>query len=196
MKERQEKYVNRCPLAFGSQILTLIMMGQNSSEEYDNALIYIFSTVLVLLCTALTFRLKYFSQRNAQLTKDLADATFRLDLAQQSVSILESELERKTFQAPAKSMHPLRKAEEKIPAHYGADSAEDRIQNYLQDTGAMLIQEDQVIQWMDYEKKVSLFSEELKELQAFLNSASIEKHLSKQEMLKTTMFLVQKMTEL
>lgn len=159
-------------------------------EEYQEILLTTLTSILAVVYAVLYLKLRICLQRNAQLTKDLASAGFRLDLAQESVSMLESELERKTFQIPAKSAQPVRKAEEKkIPAHHG--EAEE-FQNYLEDAGAMIIQEDQVSHWMKCEAKLSVLQESLAELQTLLNSSG---RLPKQEIVKTATFLVQKMSE-
>ena len=173
------------------------MIGLQPHSEQEVAVIpAILISLLALACTCLALKLRQCLQQTAQLTKELASANFRLDLAQQSVSILESELERKTFNIPVKSAQPVKKTEEKkIPAHYVESSKEDEIQNYLEDSGAMIIQEDQVGRWINCERKLSTLEQELKELQYLLNSPRKKRELPRAEIFKTTVFLVDKMLE-
>ncbi len=169
------------------------MFSLHSDSEHGIATIHaIFTSLLVLVCTGLALKLKHVFQRNVQLKMELANVAFALDLAEQSVSILESELERKTFTMPVKAAQPLRTTEErKIPAHYG-DSKEGIIQNYLEDSGSMIIQEELVGRWINNERKLSSLEEELKELHRILNSSG---KLPKSEIFKTSLFLVDKMLD-
>ena len=92
---------------------------------------------------------------------------------------------------PVKAAQPLRTTEErKIPAHY--DSKEGIIQNYLEDSGSMIIQEELVGRWINNERKLSSLEEELKELHRILNSSG---KLPKSEIFKTSLFLVDKMLD-
>jgi hypothetical protein len=161
-----------------------------SLQEHGIATIHaIFTSLLVLVCTGLALKLKHVFQRNVQLKMELANVAFALDLAEQSVSILESELERKTFTMPVKTLRTT--DERKIPAHYG-DSKEKIIQNYLEDSGSMIIQEELVGRWINNERKLSSLEEELKELHRILNSSG---KLPKSEIFKTSLFLVDKMLD-
>jgi len=176
------------------------MIGLQPHSQQEIALIPpVLTSLLALICTCLALKLRQCLQQTAQLTKELASANFRLDLAQQSLSILESELERKTFSVPVKSAQSVKKTEEKkILAHYSESSAaskEDEIQNYLEDSGAMIIQEDQVGRWVNCERKLSILEQGLKELHHLLNSPRKKRELPRAEIFKTAVFLVDKMLE-
>lgn len=162
-----------------------------------NYLLKTFVAMLSMLSLGLGMMLNVSRRGKAQMKKYLDDTNFKLEMAQHSMSILESELQRKmTQQGKVTRLSACSTVklldEPKILAHY--DTTEDAVQNYLNDTGAMLIQEDQVSCWVECEKKYAIVMDGLGELKTLLSNTNVANSRSKREALKEALFIVEQLT--
>lgn len=155
---------------------------------------------LVLICIVLCVALKRSVDGCRRLREELVDKEFETETLQASMRILESELERKILQPDGVKVDKSdlfgRKEDDGdvIPAGWGGEQesrglSDDVVESFLQDRGALAIQEEQVDRWMRMEEEWG----QLKELKGILQLHVPGDKRSKTEKIHAAMFLLDSM---
>jgi len=168
---------------------------------------------LVFVCIVLCVALKRSLDGCRRFRQEMADKVFEMETLQASMRILESELERKILQPDGGKVDTsdlfggqhvkggLEGAWEEdegdmIRAGWGPEQDEtcglcdDAVESFLQDRGALAIQEDQVDRWMKLEEEYGVLNRQLKELKDILQLHVPGDKRSKTEKIHEAIFLL------
>lgn len=171
---------------------------------------------LILACIVLCAALKRSLDGCRRFRQEMAEKVFEMETLQASMRMLESELERKILQPDGGKVDTgdlfgrqyvkgvLEGAWEKdegdmIQAEWGPAQdqscglRDDAVESFLQDRGALAIQEEQVDRWMKLEEEYSALNRQLKELKDILQLHAPGDKRSKTEKIHAAIFLLDNM---